>query len=248
VIVLALKWGNYMIAGWGNYMIVLAFRWGNYVIVDTRGPRPVLLPEAFGRRLVDHAAISSVLRSSLLVRERGHNISDEAEKGKVFEATVGEYLASLGTNVWALSKALRQRDDAGTESEREFDVCFVAEDVMFVCELRSINRSLGSEIGSSESLAFRQEKMAAALCRVDTAAQWLARFRKGLNYEIPREVKCLVPLVVSPFTEYIWSRAPELWLTEDTPRICVPRELPGLTKNEALRTVKGGPFAVPIRE
>jgi hypothetical protein len=63
------------------------------------------------------------------------------------------------------------------------------------------------------------------LVEVDDKANWLMSRRKGTNYEIPESIKIIIPIVVSPFVEYIWSTNEDLWLTKEIPRICTLKEL-----------------------
>jgi len=52
-------------------------------------------------------------------------------------------------------------------------------------------------------LEFRREKFENALREIDDKADWLKKDREGLNYKIPKSIDLIIPIVISPFVEYI---------------------------------------------
>jgi len=91
-------------------------------------------------------------------------------------------------------------------------------------------------------LNFRKKKFEAKLKRPDELAEWLAEHRRGTNFEIPENIDVIVPLVVSPFVEYIWSNSELLWLTSEIPRVCVPEELGSIANTDMLSQIVKKPF------
>jgi hypothetical protein len=49
-------------------------------------------------------------------------------------------------------------------------------------------------------------------------AEFLEANPRGTNYDFGG-VRRIVPLVVSPFVEWLWDRSARLWLSDGTPRI-----------------------------
>ncbi len=63
------------------------------------------------------------------------------------------------------------------------------------------------------------------LHQVDTLAERMAKELVGKNFKIPKEVKWIVPIVCSPFPEWIPSSHKKWWLYRDIPRVCKQTEL-----------------------
>jgi hypothetical protein len=113
---------------------------------------------------------------------------------------------------------------------------------MFICEVKSITKSFAFELGDIEALEFRRRKLESALDQADDKADWLAARKCGDNYAIPEAIHALVPMVISPFTEYIWTTNSNLWLTEKIPRVCLASDVDQLTNDDALSEIVKRPF------
>jgi len=59
---------------------------------------------------------------------------------------------------------------------------------------------------------------------------------------VPQGTDIIIPIVVSPFVEYIWSADKTLWLTKEIPRICTPEELASITDKDILSEIINKPF------
>jgi hypothetical protein len=185
------------------------------------------------RVVLDYAALLSLLRSF------AHGLDNVSEKGTRFEAYVRRVVGEIpgATPLW-FSKKLRHPD--GTS--REIDASFLKGEALFICELKCVGLSWAFSEGTREALDFRRGKCEDGLRQVDSKASWLAEHTSGLNYELPQGTTAIVPLLVSPFVEYIWSREPNLWLSDEVPRICTPGELRKVTPE----TLGGKPFVVRV--
>jgi hypothetical protein len=60
-------------------------------------------------------------------------------------------------------------------------------------------------------------------------AEFLEAKPRGTNYDFGG-VRRIIPLVVSPFVEWIWDRSARLWLPDGTPRILSADEALALTE------------------
>jgi hypothetical protein len=196
------------------------------------GPRPLVI-YTFGESvLMDFCAIFLILQSAM------HFLgADETPKGKVFEDYVAEIMTKAGFQQWQKGELC-----AFDGSKREVDYSFINRNALFLCELKCINRSFAFEAGKTEAIKFRTDKLSSALDECDGKALWLSSRPQGKNYKLPQEVAAIVPVVVSPFPEYVWSRRDDYWLTEEIPRVCVPEELKSLNEPEVLTRLLKKPF------
>lgn len=183
--------------------------------LTTRGPRFLIF--TYNNHLVlDYASILPILLT------KHHFLKGNlSAKGFLFEKNIKNKFIKKGYHVWFCSKELRQKD--GTK--KEIDISLYIENILFVFELKCINRSFDFEEGNIKALAFRREKFENALGEIDDKADWLKKNREGLNYKIPKSIDLIIPIVISPFVEYIWSTNPNLWLTKNVPRICTYQEI-----------------------
>lgn len=198
--------------------------------LKTMGPRSLIFPSTNeGSFVLDFAALLPILLTITHFVD-----SNEKEKGVVFEEYVIEKLKDKGFDLWVSQKELKQED--GTA--KEIDVSFIYKNVLFICDCKSNKMSFvyGTR-GDKKSLEHRKRKITDNLRDVDEQAEWLAKTRQGSNYTIPEQVEYIVPLVVSPFTEYIWSYSDDLWLTEDIPRVLLPRELAELNYDKEIEKI-----------
>lgn len=197
-------------------MLLLTDTTREAISLTTLGPRPLLVPSGGERVLLDYAALAPILHSF------AHGLENVGEKGALFEEYLERVVGALPnvTPLW-----FSQKLHAGDGSSREIDASFTKGEVLFLCELKCINMSWSFVEGTQDALNFRRGKCEQGLKEADDKAQWLAKHPFGNNYLVPEEVSVIVPLLVSPFVEYVWSRNPTLWLSHELPRICTPAEL-----------------------
>ncbi len=207
------------------------------ISLNTLGPRPMLISDRKGHYTVDLLAIPDVLSS--MTSEFREQVQG---KGPIFERYVKELVELTSSGIlWKCSSRLTAADD----SQIELDVSLVFKDILVICECKSISRSLAFEEGRSEALDFRKRKFEQAIQEVDIKANWLAIHPQGKNYALPPDVTSIIPVVVSPFVEYVWSRQSDLWLSEETPRICTPLEVAQINR-VGLESARHRPFAKNI--
>jgi hypothetical protein len=143
-------------------------------------------------------------------------------KGDNFE---DELHAAVSRNpaleVWEFRKKLKAKDG----STREIDVGFVAGDTLYVAECKAVSAHPRLDRSEPDSVARRWEKMVEYLGQADTLRQFLIDHPVGTNYSVPPQITEICACVCTPMPEYIPTRDPELWLTDEVPRVCVPGEL-----------------------
>ena len=124
---------------------------------------------------------------------------------------------------------------------KEIDISFGVGSMLFICELKCIARSWAYERGETEALKYRQGKLENALNECEGKVEWLVQHPIGQNYAVPHEITHVIPVVISPFVEYIWSRSSRYWLTTAIPRVCTPDELVSV-KEENLGHLVGAEY------
>ncbi|MFH2145153.1 MAG: SEC-C metal-binding domain-containing protein [Candidatus Omnitrophota bacterium] len=188
----------------------------------TRGPRKLFIPTRKGCFLMDYSAIPQILFTIM------HPLKEDAgEKGAIFEKYVANVLIKQEQALWAETKKLSALDG----SKKEIDIAIIKNKCLFLCELKSTNRSFAFEKGTKGALNYRKNEQIKALKQVQDKTDWLASRRKGKNYFIPDEVNIIIPLVLTPFVEYIWSLDEYLWLTNKIPRILTLEEFKKILLN-----------------
>lgn len=207
----------------------------NNISLVTLGPRYLFFPAINGGYIIDYSAILPILMTKMHFL----NVKEET-KGHLFEDVVIERLTEKKFNLWQCKKKLEHSD--GTS--KEIDISFIYKGFLFIGELKTHKMSLSFIKGDTQSLEFRKAKLKDALSQVDEKAKWLCTHTTGTNYNIPRDIKAIVPFVVTPFTEYIWSRSDDLWLTESIPRICTPSECEIFCNDKVIKSLATKPFTI----
>ena len=177
------------------------------------GPRYLIVPAGF-HRAIDLQGIS-ILLHTLFVR-LAHN---QSHRGTLFEEAFRRALKARGYDV--RSGELKSI----AAGERELDAGVVLGHTLYVFECVSVERPLDYEIGNPQTISWRCDRLDEKVNQVLGLAAFLDNNRRGTNYDFSHVTR-VIPLVVSPFEEWIWSRSSQLWLDEATPRI--------LSANEAL--------------
>lgn len=80
-------------------------------------------------------------------------------------------------------------------------------------------------IGDPEKLDERWQKFVEEFGELDKLAARLAREPVGKDWEIPSQVKWIVPVLCVPLAEYVPSADKRWWLYNEIPRVCTPDEL-----------------------
>lgn len=203
------------------------------ISLTTLGPRYPLFPAGEGY-LLDYVAFESILHTEL------HKLSSSKdEKGPMFERIINERLNNIGYQMWE-HKTLYGLDG----SKKEVDVSFIYKGYLFLGEQKTKNRALNYIAGGKKSLEFREKILKEALQQVEDTANWLKDNPMGTNYEMPNDVIAIIPFVITPFVEYIWSKDSQYWITDTIPRICTPKECEMLCKDEVIEQIKDKPYVV----
>lgn len=183
------------------------------------GPHHLFLPIGDDRFFVDYAWIHRRL-FDLFHRV---SIEDQNFKGDALEALVRK-----GPSALPHSPPCRARSG----ESRQFDHAVALGTHLVIVECKAMGRSIGFDRGDPKAVEVRRERLVEkSLTDIDEKAQWLARNPKGSNYDATAYAD-IVPVVVSPFVEFIHSSSPRYWVSSDVPRIMTPDELAEFLQDE----------------
>ena len=184
------------------------------------GPRYVFTEHSFGV-VIDLQALTVVLQNAFF------GVSCQPEgKGAAFEDTFRAYATEAGLDL------LPHRILKNCSGERECDAAVRVGDTLFLCECRAMERPLDFEIGRVQTVERRTIDLQKKVDQVLSLGDFVRQAPRGTNYDFSwaREI---VPLVVSPFIEWIWTKDGSAWLNETIPRVLSAREAVTLMRGEA---------------
>ena len=179
------------------------------ISLPTGGPCFLFLPSEEGRVIVDFAWTASSLHYLFL----GVPLSEKGAKGKLLESLVG------GTSALPTGKC-KTMDN----SSRQVDAAFRFGKTLVIVECKANARSIAYERGDLAALKYRRRAFEEALRQVDDKATWLSAHPKGTNYDIS-DIEAILPVVVTPFKEFMPSLDARYWIKPELPRVLMPHEL-----------------------
>lgn len=174
------------------------------------GPHCIFLPVDENSVFVDCAWIFRRLYDLFV----GINIPDQNFKGKALEN-----LITKGESVLPEKEC-----KALNKTKKQIDAAFEVNDTLVIAECKAIGTSIAYDRGDPVAIEFRRAKINDALRAVDEKAQWLADNPVGTNYDI-RSFRRILPIVITPFVEFIPSLDSYYWMTDHLPRVLIPSEL-----------------------
>jgi len=112
-----------------------------------------------------------------------------------------------------------------TGESRQVDFSVRLGDHLIIGECKVVAWSLGMYTGEKSALNYRIDRVLnKGLHEVDEKANWLCQNPLGRNYDLSG-ISYIVPLVISPFKEFIPSLNTYYWLNQLTPRVLTSSEL-----------------------
>ena len=180
--------------------------------IDINYPCPhyIFIPVMEGRIFIDYAWIYRRLDDLFF----GVKLSDQNFKGEALEKYIRKKESVLPV------KECKAIDG----SKKQIDYSILSGDSLIIVECRAIWLSTAFERGDAKAIEYRNNKINEALKEIDTKAKWLIKNPKGKNYDISN-YKRIIPIVITPFVEFIPSLDYRYWLSDDFPRIMNPNEL-----------------------
>jgi hypothetical protein len=184
------------------------------------GPHSIFIPYGKDRYFIDYAWMDRRLFDLFW----NCRISDENFKGTALETLIqGQQELVLPT----------KECKSFSGDTRQIDASFERNDVLLIIECKSNDRSIGFYKGTKESLAFRKDTYNEKIEQVDDKAAWLIKEIKGTNFDISKYRK-IIPIVITPFVEYIPYDERKYWISDIIPRILTPSELIDLIGEDEL--------------
>ena len=175
------------------------------------GPHSIFLPYGPDRIFIDYAWINRRLFDLFW----NCQLDDEKFKGNALES----FIQSKNEVILPTTPCV------GIDGEKkQIDASFDKGEILLIIECKANNRSIGFDRGDKEAIAFREEKYNDAIIQVDETAKWLVKHRKGTNFDIQKYEK-VIPIVVTPFKEYIRTENRKYWISDKIPRTLTPFEL-----------------------
>lgn len=193
----------------------------NLISLLTGGPSFLFLPTEGGRTIVDFAWLGSAFYYLFL----GVPLTEKGTKGKLLESLI------VGTSTLPTGRC-----KAFDQSSRQIDAAFGIGKILVIVECKANARSIAYERGDLAALQFRRRAFEEALRQVDDKATWLSAHPKGANYDIT-EFEAILPVVVTPFKEFMHSLDTRYWIKPKLPRVLMPHELTELLADPDVESI-----------
>lgn len=184
------------------------------------GPHSIFIPYGNDRYFIDYAWMHRRLFDLFW----NCKISDENFKGTALETLIQRQKELV----------LPTKECKSFSGDtRQIDASFEKDDILLIIEYKSKDRSIGFYKGTKDSLVFRKETYAEKIEQIDDKAAWLIKEVKGTNFDISKYHK-IIPIVITPFVEYIPYNERKYWISDEIPRILTPAELIDLIEEDEL--------------
>jgi hypothetical protein len=182
-----------------------------------------LVIDAGDRLMVDYTALPEMFAD--LFRQIGFLGGESGNiKAANFEAAAASRARAAGYEPWKESTEIHHQDGA----KREIDVGLIGGDTLYVVECKAYAQNPKIDRGDWAARLNRQGQLVKYFEQAKTLAGFIDAERTGRDYDVPAEVSRIEPILCTPGVEFIWSRDPDLWVTDVIPRICTVDELVAL--------------------
>jgi hypothetical protein len=180
------------------------------------GPRPVIIP-AGDSILIDTVGILN------FVSRMFTGIHDEGTtRGKIFEHTVRDSITKMFEDR-GFKLGPRKLYNDGVLVD-EIDLMLEKDERVYVCECFSMWLPLNFEIGDEKTIQNRLEQIDKKIDQANQTCEYLKNNRVGANYDYTA-VNEFIPIVVSPFVEWLPNTSSRYWISRKHPRVMSVDEL-----------------------
>jgi hypothetical protein len=195
------------------------------------GPHYVFLPVKDGHVFIDYAWIHRRLHDLFI----GIRIPDQRFKGSSLESIISKAKSALPTKPCK----------ADTDEKRQIDYAVACDSHLVIAECKAVGMSIAFDRGEPQAIKYRTNNVIErGLSEVDDKARWLATHPVGTNYDVTN-YEYVLPVVISPFVEFIPSRDTRYWVSKDVPRVLTPTEFENLLNDAP--TIRNAFNRVPLR-
>ena len=117
-------------------------------------------------------------------------------------------------------------------TQKQIDYSIGVGNVLIIAECKVVAKSFGIFTGDAQALKHRKDNVILkGLNQVDDKARWLSANPVGTNYNT-EGFEYILPLVISPFVEFIDSFDKFFWINTQTPRVVTLKEFNQLLGQE----------------
>lgn len=105
----------------------------------------------------------------------------------------------------------------------DIDLSYIINDVGFIIECKGYAQTIKCILGEKKEVDYRWTDFDEFYIKLDDVCKILSDNPKGDNYEIPKKVKKIIPIICSSAVEFLFEI--KSYLNPDIPNICTPLEL-----------------------
>ncbi|MDP2814813.1 MAG: hypothetical protein Q8N92_10240, partial [Erysipelotrichaceae bacterium] len=161
-------------------------------------------------------------------------MKDEDVKGTIFEKIVAKKVEESFGQESVIFKHKEMIAKNGIKIE--IDVAFEYKNILIVAECKAVNRAKIDFLGRKTSIEFRKMKVSDALAQLDKTVQNLLLYFE--RKVIPDNIIGILPILVTPTVEYMWSTDSQYWISQDIPRVISIDEIADLKKCIKYKDIK----------
>lgn len=191
----------------------------------------------------------SVIQQALLNLLIDLEIDDEMRqiKGLDFEKYVARMLEEQVEQIaFPIKPGLKLKRVGENNPFAEVDVYAQIQDILLLIDCKAYSVTRDYLKGEARAIGNRWILVQEWLAETDKRAVRIVETRRGSNFEIPADVKYVIPIVCSAFTEFIWTKDPRFFLSGiEIPRVCTFPELISVL-NQRVDMLKAAPFVLRL--
>jgi hypothetical protein len=192
----------------------------SFIDLTYPGPHSIFLPYGDNRYFIDYAWMLRRLFDLFW----NCKIRNENFKGEAFELFVQKQI-----NPILPTTPLKSHDG----EKKQIDASIANEKDLLIIECKAIGRAIAFDRGIPEAIQYRKDCYDQAIDEVDEKAKWLIEKQHGTNFNVMQYDR-IIPIVITPFTEYIRTDERKYWLSDRIPRVLKLQEIIQLIENGAI--------------
>jgi hypothetical protein len=178
----------------------------------------MVLPAGEDRYYLDYSLITDILDDMFI----GIPLNKHNFRGEVLERAVKRGISYLPTTPCR----------SINKSQKQIDYSIRKGNLLIIAECKVVAMSKGFYNGDFRSYHYRNKAVIErGLNEVDDKAIWLRHNPVGTNYNL-NGIAYILPVVISPFVEFIPSIERQYWISENCPRVVTIEEFNRLCDEE----------------
>lgn len=105
----------------------------------------------------------------------------------------------------------------------EIDLSYIIGDVGFLIECKGYSQTIELQLGEGKAVEYRWQDIVDWRIKLKDKVSIIVENPKGDNYEVPKKVKKIIPIICTSSVEFLFEV--ESFLDKNTPDVCTPFEL-----------------------